>query len=54
MFTNSLGQKENVTPGGGGGSTGYFETFTPAGVAPSVTPTMASPSFQPNLTVDTR
>jgi hypothetical protein len=41
-------------PGGGGGSIGFFQTYTPAGVTPTLTPSQASPQFQPNATVPTR
>jgi hypothetical protein len=42
------------TPGGGGGSVGFFQAYTPAGVTPTLTPSHASPNFQPSLTVETR
>jgi hypothetical protein len=42
------------TPGGGGGSVGYFQSYTPAGVIPTLTPSAQSPGFQPNLSVSTR
>ena len=41
-------------PGGGGGSMGFFQSYTPAGVTPTLVPAHASPGFQPNLTVETR
>lgn len=42
------------TPGGGGASAGFLQTYTPAGVTPILTPAMASPSFQPNRTLRIR
>jgi hypothetical protein len=42
------------TPGGGGGSVGFFQSYTPAGVTPTLTPSHASPAFQPNATIPTR
>jgi hypothetical protein len=33
---------------------GFFQTYTPAGFTPTLTPTEASPGFEPNLTIDTR
>ena len=42
------------TAGGGGGSMGFFQSYTPAGVTPTLLPAHASPGFQPNLTVETR
>jgi hypothetical protein len=44
----------NFCPGGGGGSVGFFQTYTPTGVTPTLTPAHASPAFQPNGTVQTR
>ena len=44
----------NGQPGGGGGSMGFFQSYTPAGVTPTLLPAHASPGFQPNLTVETR
>ena len=41
-------------PGGGGGSMGFFQTYTPAGVSPTLTPTAASPAFRANKVVGTR
>lgn len=43
-----------ATAGAGGGSTGFFQTYTPAGVTPIVAPAAASPAFRPNRTVETR
>ncbi|HSK04128.1 MAG TPA: hypothetical protein VK932_22900 [Kofleriaceae bacterium] len=43
-----------ASAGAGGGSTGFFQTYTPAGVMPMLTPAAASPPFQPNRTVETR
>jgi hypothetical protein len=40
--------------GAGGGSTGFFQTYTPAGITPTLTPVAASPPFQPNRTVEMR
>lgn len=40
--------------GGGGGGLGYLQTYTPMGVPPTITPTDASPGFQPNLNVQTQ
>ena len=41
-------------PGGGGGSTGFFQTYTPTGVSPVLTPIAASPPFETNRNVPTR
>jgi hypothetical protein len=41
------------TGGGGGGSTGYLQTFTPAGVDPTITPAGVSPAFEPNGVLET-
>jgi len=41
-------------PGGGGGSTGFFQTYTPAGAIPTLSPTAASPAFRTNKVVGTR
>ncbi len=41
-------------PGGGGGSVGFFETYTPSGVTPQLTPSAASPTFSPNKQIKTR
>lgn len=41
-------------PGGGGGGIGFFQSYTPAGVLPVLTPTRASPPFEPNGTIPTR
>jgi hypothetical protein len=43
-----------TSAGGGGGSMGFFQTYTPAGFTPTLTPSEASPGFEPNLTIDTR
>ncbi|HEX4452815.1 MAG TPA: hypothetical protein VH143_18195, partial [Kofleriaceae bacterium] len=54
-FARSTGSgNSNFFPGGGGGSVGFLQTYTPAGVTPTITPVHASPSFQPNGTVQTR
>jgi hypothetical protein len=42
------------TPGGGGASAGFLQTYTPMGVAPTLTPQTASPAFQPNRFAQTR
>lgn len=42
------------TAGGGGGSVGFFQSYTPAGVTPTLTPSAASPAPQPNGTIPTR
>jgi hypothetical protein len=42
------------TGGGGGGGLGFLQTYTPAGVTPTLTPTESSPGFQPNLTLQTQ
>lgn len=44
----------SYNPGGGGGSIGFFQTYTPTGVTPTLTPSHASPQFQPNATIPTR
>lgn len=44
----------NTSPGGGGGSMGFFQSYTPAGVSPTLTPSAASPGFQPNANIKTR
>lgn len=52
-----IGGKPAMTPataGGGGGSIGFFQTYTPEGVEPALTPTDVSPTFQPNGTINTR
>lgn len=41
-------------PGGGGGSVGFFQTYTPSGVTPQLTPLAASPVFSPNKQIKTR
>ncbi|HWU86626.1 MAG TPA: hypothetical protein VN253_05100 [Kofleriaceae bacterium] len=40
--------------GAGGGSTGFFQAYTPAGVTPMLMPAAASPAFQPNRTIPAR
>lgn len=50
------GEKQNPaggTAGGGGGSVGFFQTYTPIGVAAVLTPSMASPMPQPNANIPT-
>ncbi|MEP6865492.1 MAG: hypothetical protein ABJE66_33035 [Deltaproteobacteria bacterium] len=41
-------------PGGGGGSVGFLQVYTPAGVSPGLTPSVASPPFQPNGVLEAR
>jgi hypothetical protein len=41
-------------PGGGGGSVGFFQSYTPESSIPVLTPTRASPPFEPNGTIQTR
>lgn len=43
-----------ATPGGGGGSIGFFQTYTPSRITPTLTPSAASPMFTPNKAVHTR
>ena len=43
-----------TSAGGGGGSVGFFQSYTPAGVAATLTPSAASPLPQPNGTIPTR
>ncbi len=56
--SNPAAGKRSTDPaasaGGGGGSVGFFQTYTPDGVFPSLNPTVASPDFRPNLNVDVR
>jgi hypothetical protein len=40
--------------GGGGGSTGYFFVYVPAGITPTLTPNRASPPLSPTQTAPTR
>jgi hypothetical protein len=42
------------SPGGGGGSIGFFQTYTPMGVIPALAPIAASPTFGPNKVINTR
>ena len=46
--------KIDAGPGGGGGSVGFLQTYTPTGVTPMLTPAHVSPPFQSNGTVETR
>jgi hypothetical protein len=46
--------KANAGAGGGGGSTGFLQTYTPAGISPTLKPTKVSPAFQSNGVVGTR
>lgn len=39
--------------GGGGGSAGFFQTYTPVGVGAVITPSMASPTPRPNANIPT-
>lgn len=53
----SVGKKNTTTgayPGGGGGSVGFVQTYTPQGRPPTLTPTQVSPAFRPNGTSTTR
>jgi hypothetical protein len=56
--TPNPGQHPNsgngATPGGGGGSVGYFQSYTPDGAVPILAPQHASPALQPNATATTR
>lgn len=40
--------------GGGGGSVGFLQTYTPAGIQPTLTPALTSPDLRPNGTIGTR
>jgi hypothetical protein len=40
--------------GGGGGSVGWFQSYIPAGVTPTLMQAHASPRFQPNANVSLR
>jgi hypothetical protein len=40
--------------GGGGGSVGFLQIYTPTGTTPTVTPSHVSPAFQPNGIAETR
>jgi hypothetical protein len=44
----------NALPGGGGGSVGFLQTYTPMGVLPMLNPVALSPSFGMNRSVKTR
>jgi hypothetical protein len=48
------GQMSVGHPGGGGGSVGWLQTLTPAGVTPTLTPSHVSPPLQPNATAEVR
>ena len=41
-------------PGGGGGSVGFFQAYTPIGTTPTLTPSAASPAFSANKAIRTR
>ena len=43
-----------ATAGGGGGSVGFLQTYTPANITPTLTPAHVSPGFEPNATTPTR
>jgi hypothetical protein len=43
-----------ATAGGGGGSVGFLQIYTPEGLSPTVTPSHVSPAFQPNGVALTR
>jgi hypothetical protein len=43
-----------ATAGGGGGSVGFLQIYTPNGVTPTLTPSAVSPALQPNGIVETR
>jgi hypothetical protein len=45
---NGLGGASNTGDGGGGGSVGFLQTYTPTGVDATVTPKASSPAFQAN------
>jgi hypothetical protein len=48
------GASSGATSGGGGGSVGFFQAYTPAGVAPVLTPARVSPAFSDSKSVETR
>lgn len=50
---NGAGCVDLNSGGGGGGSVGFFQTYTPVGVDPVMTPTMASPTPRPNANIPT-
>lgn len=52
--TGGLHPTSSGTPGGGGGGLGFLQTYTPAGVTPTLTPAASSPALQPNLTIQTQ
>jgi hypothetical protein len=43
-----------ANPGGGGGSVGFFQSYTPSAVTPTITPAHASPRFRPNANISLR
>lgn len=45
------GNAMTASPGGGGGSTGRCQVYTPDGVTPSLTPSMVQPAFEPNRNI---
>jgi hypothetical protein len=55
--TPTVGGKPTVadaSPGGGGGSVGFLQTYTPDGREPLLSEAKASPPFRPNVTLRTR
>jgi hypothetical protein len=42
-----------ATAGGGGGSVGFLQVYTPEGIEPTLSG-QSSPAFQPNATIKTR
>lgn len=44
----------DASPGGGGGSVGFLQTYTPDGIEPMLSGATASPRFRPNITLKTR
>ena len=49
--TNGVTSLSAGSPGGGGGASGRFQIFVPAGVTPSVS---TQPAFEPHRTIETR
>lgn len=57
--TNIPGKGKHSTstdgqPGGGGGSVGFLQTYTPSDIQPTLTDATTSPSFQSNANVPTK
>lgn len=48
-----MGAQSQPSAGGGGGSVGYLQVYTPEGVAPTLTPSAVSPGFEPPGTIPT-